>query len=397
MRDHPILGQVALNYCPLIGPKRIAVATRLTVTPARPGLALDAGAMLDALAELWPVSAGDLILSVRSESLLASLMERQPPSHVLVEVPSFMAGDSRFTRDIRMLHVNGIRLLLSGRTSDPLGRELLPCFQHALIDMADERRGDAPREPTDGGARRITFFQSGVRTVSEMESAFERGAQGVLGWPIDDAVGRSPGKGQASDLQIIVELIRKVDQGEDIDKVEATLRRDPTLAYKLMRQINSPAFGLSVEITSLSHAVMLLGYQRLKRWLALLLATASKDANMRPVMYAAVRRAMLMESLAGSGDDTLRGDLFICGVFSLLDRMFGEPFSQLLRTIPVPEQVYTALAEEKGPYEPYIAIAHAIESGTGPDVVEASQRALLELDTVNLALLRSLAAAMQVE
>ena len=75
------------------------------------------------------------------------------------------------------------------------------------------------------------------------------------------------------------------------------LKRDPTLAFRLMRYLNSPAFGLSVEINSFGHALMLLGYQRLKRWLALLLASASTDVNMKPVMYAAVRRGLLMEEL----------------------------------------------------------------------------------------------------
>ena len=98
-------------------------------------------------------------------------------------------------------------------------------------------------------------------------------------------------------MQVIVELIHRVDNEEPIDKLEATLKRDPSLAFKLLRYINSPAFGLRVEVSSFRHAIMLLGYQRLKRWLALLLATASKDVNLRPVMFAAVRRGLLMEEL----------------------------------------------------------------------------------------------------
>jgi EAL and modified HD-GYP domain-containing signal transduction protein len=401
MLEQPILGQLALNYGPLIGPKRTAIATRLTVSPARPGQALDAEALLDVVGEVWPVGRGDVILSVRSEALLADLMARQPTTNIVLELPAFMAGDSRFTRDIRMLHVNGVRMLLAGRTDDALGRELLPCFQQAIIDLDDEQRADSAAEPGTGGARRMGFFQGGVHTVADMERAFARGAQGVLGWPIDGiavtASGTESRRSDTPDLQVIVELIRKVDQQEDIDKIEATLRRDPTLAFKLMRQINSPAFGLSVEITSFSHAVMLLGYQRLKRWLALLLATASKDANLRPLMYAAVRRALLMEELGAGGDSQQRGELFICGVFSLLDRMFGQPFDKLLRTIPVPEQVYLALAEGGGPYEPYLSLVQAIEQGTGHDVVEGAQRAMLEVEAVNRALLKALSNADQVE
>ena len=85
---------------------------------------------------------------------------------------------------------------------------------------------------------------------------------------------------------------------------------------------------MSVEISSFRHAIMLLGFKRLKRWLALLLATASKDANMKPVMFAAVRRGLLMEELVrASGDEEMRDEMFICGVFSLLDRMFQQTFA----------------------------------------------------------------------
>ena len=197
-------------------------------------------------------------------------------------------------------------------------------------------------------------MQSGVRTVADMEAAFARGAHAVLGWPIDDAISATAartGKPMAQpDLQVVVELIHRVDSEEPIEKLENTLKRDPSLAFKLLRYINSPAFGLRVEISSFRHAIMMLGYQRLKRWLALLLATASKDVNLKPVMFAAVRRGLLMEELvAGSGDEEMSNEMFICGVFSLLDRMFQESFAKLLGSIPVPERVYQALVENDRP------------------------------------------------
>ena len=92
--------------------------------------------------------------------------------------------------------------------------------------------------------------------------------------------------------------VARVDQGDDIERLEQTLKRDPSLAFKLLRYLNSAAFGLPVEVTSFRHAIMLLGYARLKRWLALLLTTASKDHNMRPIMFGALRRGLLLEELA---------------------------------------------------------------------------------------------------
>jgi len=279
---------------------------------------------------------------------------------------------------------------------------VLPCFKFSIIDLADERRiGEAVAAPP-GVTRSIAYVQSGVRTMADMEGAFGRGAHAVLGWPIDDVISTTAarsGKPTAQpDLQVVVELIHRVDNEESIDKLEGTLRRDPSLAFKLLRYINSPAFGLRVEISSFRHAIMMLGYQRLKRWLALLLATASKDVNLKPIMFAAVRRGLLMEELVrGNGDEEQRNEVFICGVFSLLDRMFQQPFKQLLGSIPVPQRVYQALVEDTGPYQPYIEMVRAVESESLYDFRETAEKLLMSVSEINRAQLRALMAAAALE
>jgi len=268
------------------------------------------------------------------------------------------------------------------------------------IDLADERRLDGSKPPP-GVTRSIAHVQSGVRTLVEMEAAFSRGAHAVLGWPIDDVVQAGGAKAKAAGkpgLEAMVELIRRVDAEDPIEKLELVLKRDPSLAFKLMRYINSPAFGLRVEISSFRHAIMMLGYKRLKRWLALLLATGSKDVNLKPVMFAAVRRGLLMEELVrASGDEEMRNEMFICGVFSLLDRMFQQPFAELLGNIPVPERVYQALADGTGPYQPYVAVVHAIENESLFDFREAADALMMSVSEINRAQLRALTAASQLE
>jgi EAL and modified HD-GYP domain-containing signal transduction protein len=312
-----------------------------------------------------------------------------------------MAVDPVNVDPLLSLHAHGSTLLLKGRPLQELPREVLPCFKYSIIDLADDRRiAEVPNEAAQA-MRKIAHVQSGVHSVAEMEASFNRGAAAVLGWPMDDVLKESAVGGRPTgqtDLQVVVELINRVDKAEPIDKLEATLKRDPSLAFKLMRYINSPAFGLSVEISSFRHAIMMLGYARLKRWLALLLATASKDINMRPVMFAAVRRGLLMEELVRStGDDEVRNEMFICGVFSLLDRMFRQPFSALLSTIPVPERVYQALVDQSGPYQPYFDLVKAIEAGSLYDFRAAADTLMMAVSEINRAELRALTAASQLD
>jgi EAL and modified HD-GYP domain-containing signal transduction protein len=398
LNEHPILGHVVLGYSPMIDKNRTVVATRLTVFPAKPDTAVDAGALLAAVADVWPAEGGRVSLNIVSESLLRDLMDAEPATNLMIEVPAFMAADPANTAALQQLHKHGNTLLIKGRPVRELPREVLPCFKHSIIDVDEERRDDD--SPAAGVVRSITHVQGGVRTLAQLDASFKRGAIAVLGWPLDDAIEMSGGKAAASrpDLQTIVELIRRVDKEEPVERIEATLKLDPTLAFKLMRYINSPAFGLSVEISSFRHAVMMLGYHRLKRWLALLLASASKDADMKPVMFAAVRRGLLMEELVrGTGDQDMRNEAFICGVFSLLDRMMRQPFDELLKTIPVPDAVFQALVHNTGPFQPYFEVVRAVEQESLFDIRESADRLMVSVAEINRAELRALANAAQLE
>ena len=401
MSDAAILGQVALGYSPFIDRNRAVTATRLTVVPLRPDAVLDVGQLLHEVGNVWPASGARVSLNIISESLLQGLLLARPSANLMVEVPAFMAADVANVESLRSLHANGSTLLLKGRPLKELPREVLPCFKYSIIDLADDRRLNEA-QPPGSVSRTIAHVQSGVRTVADMDACFARGAHAVLGWPIDDAITTTAARGgkavAAPGMQAVIELIHLVDKEESIERLEATLKRDPTLAFKLLRYINSPAFGLRVEIGSFRHAIMMLGYKRLKRWLALLLATASKDVNLKPVMFAAVRRGMLMEELVrGSGDEEMRNEMFICGVFSLLDRMFQQPFAQLLDSIPVPERVRQALGESSGPYQPYIELVHAVESESLFEFREAAEKLMMSVSEINRAQLRALMAASELE
>jgi c-di-GMP-related signal transduction protein len=111
------------------------------------------------------------------------------------------------------------------------------------------------------------------------------------------------------------------------------------MSYKLLRYINSAGFGLSCEIQSFRHAVNMLGYDKLNRWLSLLLATASKDPMAPALMYTALLRGRLMELLsAGLVDKAEYDNLFITGAFSLLDVLLGVGMEQALDAMRLPDR-----------------------------------------------------------
>ncbi len=418
MQVHPVLGQVIVGYSPLMDRQRAVVATRLTIFPEQQGAVPDAAALLAAIVEVFPAPAENLSISLRpmeagagvtatigtgtpvmlnvaSEALLDAVIAAAtaaPVPHMLLEVPAFLVDDPARGLALRALHKAGHAMAITGRPVTELARELLPCFRHAIVDLHDDRRTGAPAPA--GVMRLITTLHSGIRTLADVESSIKRGAVGAIGWPVEGEYAASAKGALSPDLRAVVDLMKLVDREEPAEHMEPVLKADPTLAFRLLRYINSAAFGLRVEVTSFKHALMLLGYSRLKRWLALLLAGASKDAALKPLMHAAVRRGFLMEELArGSGDDEMRSEMFICGVFSLLDRMLLQPFPELLKNVPVPERVQASLATDSGPYTPHLDLVRAVEQGAPVDIRSGAERLLISPGEVTRATFAALAAA----
>ncbi len=429
MFDQQVLGQMALGYSPIIDRQRTVVATRLTLFPGRTDAPLDVAELMQALQEVWPAPAepADLRLTLRplqpqaqreapagrsaasaltpvslnvaGEALLNAVMQSPPVPHLMLEVPAFMATEPQHAAALQQLRAAGAVLLIKGRPVVPVAPEVLACFSHALVDASEDRRGGAVPSP---GVRQVSTVQAGVRSAAQADDAFQRGAVAVQGWPFDDPMPAAAARSKVTtDIQVVMELIQGVDREEPVQRLEAVLKRDPTLAFRLLRYLNSPAFGLRAEVTSFGHAIMMLGYGRLKRWLAVLLASSSKGANSKPLMFAAVRRGLMMEELGRAQSDAeMRGEMFICGVFSLLDKLLQQPFADLLKSVPVPERVrQTLLADEPagGPFGPYLELVRAIEAESVFDIREWSERLLLGPAEVNRALLVALRQAQQLE
>src|ERR1700761_301148 len=386
--DHPVLDQVVLGASSLFDVKRAPVAAHMTVFPQRPDAAIDAAGLLQVVDVIAPPEAGPLMLSVANEAGLRALLSAPTASHLMIEVPGFMLSDPELATHLQERVATGLSLVLGGRVPDSAPQHLWQMFRAVTVDRANIRNP----LPAGLGGRPLLRYFVGADGPAMSAGALKAGFSAVVGWPVGDAPGaHSKAKPVPAGVTTVVDLMQRVDRQEPAEKLEAVVRNDPTLAFRLMRYLNSPGFGLSVEISSFRHALMILGYQRLKRWLALLVTSAIDDPDMKPLMQLAVRRGLLMEEIARpGGDDALRNELFICGVFSTLDRMIGQPFEQLLKTIPVQESVANALAHDAGPCAPFLALARAVETESAYDIRECAETLLLSVGDVNRALAKSL-------
>lgn len=191
---------------------------------------------------------------------------------------------------------------------------------------------------------------------------------------------------------VIIQLINLVRKQAATAEIEEVLKRDASLSFNLLRFINSSGFGLSCEVTSFRHAVMILGLKKLFRWAALLLTTSRPGGVPMAVGTTAIVRGRLMELLAAEMLPPEECDnAFVAGVFSLLDTMLGMPMDKALAAISLPESVVSALLLRRGVLAPFLDLTEACESGDELAFAHACDELHLSNRQVNLAHLQALA------
>lgn len=147
-------------------------------------------------------------------------------------------------------------------------------------------------------------------------------------------------------------LISEAQKPEpDFNVVEDIVKQDVALSYRLLRYINSAYFGFKVEIRSIKQAVVLLGSREFSRWATLIAMSGLGEGKPTELFAVALTRARFLELLAPAiGLAKHADDLFMVGLFSLLDAAMDRPFENLLEDIPVSADVKDALTRRGGPF-----------------------------------------------
>ncbi|WP_319541468.1 EAL domain-containing protein [uncultured Pseudodesulfovibrio sp.] len=164
-----------------------------------------------------------------------------------------------------------------------------------------------------------------------------------------------PGKkltaNEMTKLQLLAELC-KVDL--EPARLAEILQSDPSLSYRLFRYINSAGMGLSQKVSSPKRAIDMMGLVQAKQWLrSVLMADLNTTPKAGELAYLAVHRAKFLESVCGhSNQSTCEPDnLFMTGLFSLLDSMLHISMDEIIEMLPLEESVVKALRGEGEVYK----------------------------------------------
>lgn len=265
-----------------------------------------------------------------------------------------------------------------------------------VVQLSSFARVDLSRVRSQGeGAGKLRGFSgkriaAGVNTLATFDLALRSGFDLFQGYFFSEFK-RGIGSAVNATYSSIVSLMKLAKEDAPIGKIEEVLKRDAALSFRLLRYINSAGFGLSCEIQSFRHAVTVLGYQNLHKWLALLLVTAAKQNTGTALVNTAIARGRLAELLGQDLFDAQdRDNLFITGAFSLLHVILQMPLEEITDQVALGDSVNEALFHRTGPYGPLLELVERLELLADPKSVERAMELAMSLNLTHEAVNRAI-------
>lgn len=144
-------------------------------------------------------------------------------------------------------------------------------------------------------------------------------------------------------MRVVVEAHRP---DIDLDELERIIKLDASLTYKLLQYINSSHIGARQVITSLHHALVMMGQGELRRWVALVALTSAAEDKPASLVVEGMIRARFAELMAphvglGERDE----EMFLIGLLSVLEAVFDRPISMIVSALPLARDIQHALTK----------------------------------------------------
>ncbi len=350
-------------------------------------------ALLVAHSQPWPLKQHLAFIKAPPTVLYSESLTELPPARIVLELPHQVVADSATLQRLTQLHRRGFRLCLDEFGAGEDRAALLPFASYVKLDVAQRGARDAKRVVDSLAGHLARAIASGVHTKNEVLSATRAGVNLFQGYYFTQPVKLAKHTLNPASLAVL-EAMRLAWDDADIAKIEMALKRDVTLSFKLLRYINSAAMAVGHEVQSVRHAVSLLGYKKLYYWLTLLLATAHGNASPPALTLTAVTRGAFGEALAlDSAAIGWPEELFMIGMFSLLDVMFDTPRQDLLAQMTLPPNVRSALSAHDGIDALVLDLLQASELDPDNRLPAIAAQVKLSADAVNRAHFAALARA----
>jgi len=317
-----------------------------------------------------------------------------PPTVTVIEVLEDITPTDELVSTLIELKQDGYLVAID----DYEGKEL----QKEFLDLADIVKVDILGKDLDQikaifssleGNRSIKLAEKidNKEIIPHLEKLGCELFQGYFFAKPETLTGRSLRSTEVSKFRILQALANPSFPAREMTEI---IEADPSITYRLLRLLNTPAFGFSMKITSIRHAILLLGNKRLCYWLRMIVTSDLMGKNKTPELYRlALNRGRILEELCKEGQiqQASPETMFLFGMLSLIEAMLGIPLPDILEELPLSDALKAGYLDEDSTYAKYLELVSAVENVHASRIEALCKELTIDSGVVASASIRSMA------
>lgn len=282
------------------------------------------------------------------------------PKHLVIEVLETITITDEVIENIKKLSKLGYIIALDDFEYSDQWKPILELADYVKLDVLKLNSKDLKQTIQKISPYNVKLLAEKIEDYEKLKECINLGFEYFQGYFLckpQNITGKKIPATRLAVMQIISEL---QSPGTSIKKLEDLISKDPTLSYKLLRIINSAAYSTIKKIDSLHHAITLLGLTQVKSWITMISLTHLSDKP-EALLTTALIRAKMCEILSQEGDLKDHEKYFTIGLFSVLDAFFDQEMKDILKNLPLSDEIKNALLHHQGVEGKILSTVEAFE------------------------------------
>lgn len=311
-----------------------------------------------------------------NESLLKTdFITALPPEYVVIEVLETVEPTAEIIERCKELKNKGYTLALDDFVFYPKYRKLLDIVDIIKVDFTITTGASRKQIMKLVKNKNIKFLAEKVETKEEYLEAISYGYTYFQGYFFS-----KPeiliGKDIPLNKMIYLRLIKELNSKEfHVERLEELIVRDISIAYKLLKMINSSSFGIRNKITSMKLAINMMGEKEMIKWLYMLVIRGISLDKPGEIITLSLERAKFCEQIAIlSNNKDIAFDAYLTGMLSTMDAILNLPMEKILDELSIGEDIKVALTKGSNTLGIIYMLVKEYEKGNFDSVINLSRQ-----------------------
>ena len=286
-------------------------------------------------------------INFTKDLLVNGVAELLPEDRVVLEVLETVSVDQELIDGIKKLVAAGYIIALDDFTYSDEWIPLIELAHIIKIDVMMHSTEDVRKQLEHLKGCKAKLLAEKIETQDEYDELKDEGFDYFQGYFFSKPIVLNAQELSSDNVSLLRLLAELQSPNVEITDIEKLISQNISLSYKLFRYINSAAFAVKAEITSIKQIVVYFGIQRLKDWVSLMALTGNQDKPTE-LIHTGLVRAKMCELIAEETDVDDKDSYFVVSLFSILDALLDQSLDIILKQLPLDEHINLALLESEG-------------------------------------------------